>query len=123
MTYVCWTSCENGFRHFTDLHGVAMSYDPHFIACVVKERGEHVDLAKKQQQDNEVRMREAKEQTGQIPPVFDAIMEHNRKTLIEQMTFQKRLSTAEAVLNGDVVRNVMFFEDLDKAIEYSRGAS
>lgn len=120
--FVAYTNCETGFRHFTHLHGVDISFDQKFIAYVVGERGTQTKLMQQQQDAQEHHVREMKSQM-QLPPIVDAVMEQNRKRVSEETRFAKRLTTADAVLNGTLVHSLIFTEDLKEAIDYAkRGA-
>lgn len=121
MTFIAYTNCETGFRHFTDLNGVDLSFDKKFIEHIIKERSSQTNLMKEHHEQQERDLATAKEQAGNIPPIMDCIMAQNRKTIVDQLLWVKRLSTAEAALNGELVRDVMFFEKIEHAVEYTTG--
>jgi hypothetical protein len=121
MTYIAYCNAETGFRHFTHIYGVDVSYDRRFIEHVIRERAAQATAMKNHHQFTEAQLAEAKAQIGSMPPQLDAIMEHNRKIIIDQMTYAKRLTTAEAALNGELVRDVMMFENIEDAVAYTAG--
>lgn len=118
MTFVAYTNCETGFRHFTHLHGVDLSYDKKFIEYIISNRREQTTQIEKLTQRTEVAMEHMQEDSG-----IDVrhISEHNRRVTNEVKSWQKRLSTAEVVLNGELVRDVLVFTDIGDAIHYTRG--
>lgn len=118
--FLAYTNCENGYRHFTHLHGVDVSYDKKFIDHLIQERSVQTKALKDHVQFTEAQVAMAKEHAD-LPPHLDFVMDHNRKVVLEQMSWLKRLSTAEAALNGELVRDVMFFPDVQMAIAYTLG--
>jgi hypothetical protein len=122
MTYIAYTICENGFRFFADVAGVCVSYDPKLIKQVIAERDGTVHRNKLHVQAMEDQVRQMKEQHA-LPPIFDVITEHNRRVVTEQVHEVKRIVTAEAVIHDQLVRNVMYFEDIKEAIAYTAGVS
>lgn len=122
MTFIAYANAETGFRHFSHVYGVDVSYDRRFIEHIIRERAAQATAMKDHHQFTEAQLAEAKAHCN-MPPQVDALMEHNRKVIVDQMTYAKRLTTAEVVLNGELVRNVMFFEKIEDAIEYTAGPS
>ena len=122
MTFIAYTSCENGFRHFTSLDGVCVSFDKRFIEHLIKTRGSAADTLKQQHQLSEQQLGQLKAHV-ELPPQIDDILRYNQQIVSEQLAFAKRLVTAEAVLNGELVREVRFFPKKEQAIKYTVGMS
>jgi len=120
MTYIAYTICENGFRFFADLAGVCVSYDPKLIKQVIAERDGTVQRNKLHVQAMEEQVQQMKEHQS-LPPIFDVITEHNRRVVTEQAHETKRIVTAEAVIHDQLVRDVMYFDDIKEAMAYTFG--
>lgn len=114
MTFIGYTSCENGFRHFTCLTGVAISFDKDFIAWLVQSRKDHLAGVEVAMETNK------KLAAEQGTPIDPRLEEQNQKIIKEQKSWNRRVQYAEATINGELVRNVVFFDDVNKAIVYSR---
>jgi hypothetical protein len=67
----------------------------------------------------EAQITEMKSQ-GSLPPIVDAVMAQNRQRVLEETKFSKRLTTADAVLNGTLVHSLIFTEKLEEAIAYAK---
>lgn len=118
MTFVCYTSCESGHRHFTCLTGVAVSYDPRFIEYLIQCRREHMESVAQTVRQTEQGVIDHDMQEKLAP-----MLAHNNKVIGEMRTWTKRMTTAEASINGELVRNVMYFQKREQAIAYSRGTA
>jgi hypothetical protein len=119
--YICYTYCDNGVRVFTPVEGVCISYDRKFIDIIIKERKGNTEVLKAHHDMQEIVVSDMKAQMA-VPSIVDVALHKNRETVSEQISNTKRLATAEAVVNGELVRNVMYFQDIKKAIAYSEGA-
>ncbi len=117
--FVAYTNCETGFRHFTHLHGIDISFDQKFIAYIVAERGTQTKNLQIQHDMQEHHISKVREQV-ELPPIVDAVMEQNRQRVLEETRFAKRLATADAVLNGTLVHSLIFTDDLKEAIAYAK---
>ena len=99
MTYIAYTDCANGFRYFTALSNVGASFDPKLIARLVDE---HKQAA--------VEIEARREQTENHPFVkligglTDSDKQHNQKVVDDQRSLAKRITTAEAAIDGHLVR-------------------
>jgi hypothetical protein len=120
MTYIAYTLCDNGFRFFADLSGVCVSYDQKLIKGIIAERGETIKAQQEHTKAMERQLEEAKAQ-GPVPPIIDTIMIHNRRVVQEQVVEHKRTSVAEAAVNDQLVRGIMYFDDINDAIAYTKG--
>lgn len=122
MTFIAYTICDNGLRFFTDLSGVCVSYDPQVLKRTIAERDGHVQRNKEHVDSMREQLKEVQAQQN-LPPIVNLIMEHNHKMVEEQIREQRRVSTAEATVNDNLVRDVMYFDDIKQAIAYTAGAS
>jgi hypothetical protein len=122
MTYIAYTTCDTGHRFFADVNGLCVSYDQKLIKRIVADVTGAVQNNKQHVEAMEASIREMKAQQA-IPPIVDVVIEHNRRVVQEQINENKRLPTAEAVLNDQLVRDVMYFEDIKDAISYTVGAA
>jgi len=120
MTYIAYTNCETGFRHFTHMSGVDVSYDPKFIRHVVDVRRAQAHKLQELHTAAEEHHRQVAEQMD-MPPFLKTLMQDNQAVVEVTVAFAKRLSTAEVVLNGELVRDVHFYANLDEAILYTAG--
>jgi len=115
MTFICYVSCENGFRHFTCVNGVALSYDRNFIQWCIAGRKQHMA-------NTEIEVEESKKKAAEQGITLDPrLAEHNERTMKELRAWTRRIISAEAVLNGDLIRSMQFVDKLEDAIAYSRG--
>ena len=122
MTYIAYTICDTGHRFFADMTGLCLSYDQNLIKRVICDRDGSAQSNRQHVEAMEASVREMKVQQA-LPPVVDVVLEHNRRVVQAQINENRRLPTAEAVLNDQLVRNVMYFEDVKDAIAYTVGAA
>jgi len=118
--FVAYTVCDNGLRFFTDLSGVCVSYDPQLLKRMVADRDGAVQRNKAHVESMRAELNKVREQQA-LPPIVDLILEHNSKVVEEQAREQKQYSTAEAAINDQLVRDVMFFENINDAVAYTAG--
>jgi hypothetical protein len=118
--FVAYTVCDNGLRFFTDLSGVCVSYDPHLLKRMIAEREGHVQRNKAQVESMREQLKEVEAQQA-LPLLVNQILAHNTKAVEEQIRESRRISTAEAALNDQLVRDVMYFDDIKQAIAYTAG--
>ena len=119
--FVAYTVCDNGLRFFTDLSGVCVSYDPQLLKRMIAERDGAVQRNKAQVESMREQLKDVQAQQA-LPPIVNLIMEHNSKAVEEQIRENRRVSTAEAAINDQLVRNVMFFVKIKDAVAYTAGA-
>lgn len=120
MTYLAYTNCETGFRHFVHITGVDISYDQRFIKHLIDERRNQAAKMQEIHAGAAEHHRQVAEQVS-VPPFLEAILKNNQMIVEATMTFTKRLSTAEVVLNGELVRDVHYYEQITDAISYTQG--
>ena len=119
--FVAYTVCDNGLRFFTDLSGVCVSYDPQLLKRMIAERDGCLQRNKAQVESMREQLKEVQAQQA-LPPILNMILEHNTKAVEDQTRENRRVSTAEAAINDQLVRDVMFFEDVKDAVAYTAGA-
>lgn len=122
MTFVAYTNCETGFRHFTDLTGVDASFDMLYVKYIRAEKEKRLDEMRQAAGSLSYQAAEIAEQQARIPGAMQMALDHNKHVLDMHTTWLKRVATAEAVLNGELVRDVMFFQELEQASNYTKGA-
>lgn len=120
MTYLAYTNCETGFRHFVHIIGVDVSYDPKFIRHIIDERRAQAHKLQELHAGAEEHHRQVAEQMD-LPPFLKTIMKSNQAIVEANAIFTRRLSTAEVVVNGELVRDVHYYVNLDEAILYTAG--
>jgi hypothetical protein len=120
--FIAYTICDNGLRFFTDLSGVCVSYDPQVLKRTIAERDGCLQRNKAHVEAMEKELREMQDKQS-LPPIVTLIREHNSRALEEQVREHRRVSTAEATVNDQLVRDVMFFEDVKSAVAYTAGVS
>lgn len=120
MMFICFAHCETGFRNFSPLEGTVISYDPKYLQWLIAQEATKTDMLKNHAQMTEQQVRELRDQMN-LPPMVDHALEQQRKAVIDQIRYQRRLATAEAAVNGNLVRNVMYTEDMKQAIAYTAG--
>lgn len=118
MTFIAYTLCDNGFRFFADLSGVCVSYDPKLIKMIIAQRSEAIQHNQKNTEEMEKQLLDV---TGEVPSIITHIMEFNKKVIKAQVTEHKRTGVAEASINDQLVRDVMCFDDVMAAVNYTRG--
>lgn len=118
--FACYTYCETGFRSFAHIAGVEISYDRKLIAYEVEQERSKRNIVSEQVGHME---RAVAEHAASLPPAVQHAIDHNRKVVDQLQQFAKRLATAEAVLNGRLVRDLMFCDDIKTAIAYSTGSA
>ena len=119
--FVAYTVCDNGLRFFTDLSGVCVSYDPQLLKRMIAERDGAVQRNKAHVESMRAELNKVREQQA-LPPIVNQILEYNSRAVEEQVREQRRVSTAEAAINDQLVRNVMFFIKIKDAVAYTAGA-
>jgi uncharacterized protein YjgD (DUF1641 family) len=122
MTLVAYTVCDNGLRFFTDLSGVCVSYDPQLLKRMIADRDGAVQRNKAHVESMREQLSEVQAQQT-LPPIVNLIMEHNHKMVEEQIREHRRVSTAEAAINDQLVRDVMYFDDTKQAVAYTAGVA
>jgi hypothetical protein len=120
--FIAYTLCDTGHRFFADLSGLCVSYDPKLIKRVIADRDGVAWQSKQHVEAMEATIKEMKER-AEVPPIVSVVVDHNRRVVQEQINENRRLPTAEAVLNDQLVRDVMFFENVKDAITYTVGAA
>lgn len=118
-TWLMYTNCETGFRHYTAHEGVDVSLDPRYIQYIIQRRRDQVLAVEKQAESTESLIQKIMPEPSQS---VNAIMDYNKNIIEEQKSWLKRLSTAEAVLNGELVRDLMLSNSHIEAIRYTQGS-
>jgi hypothetical protein len=120
--FVAYTVCDNGLRFFTDLSGVCVSYDPQLLKRMIADRDGALQRNKAHVESMREQLKGVQEQMN-LPPIVNLIMEHNAKAVEEQTRENRRVSTAEAAINDQLVRDVMFFGNVEDAVAYTAGGA
>lgn len=117
MNFIAYTDCANGFRYFTALTNVGVSFDPRLIDRLIDEH-------KQAAEDMEARRTEAENHpfVKMIGGLTDSDKQHNLKVVADQQMLAKRITTAEAAVDGHLVREVMCFHTWQEAANYTMGA-
>ncbi len=118
--FIAYTDCETGFRHFSDIAAVDVSFDRRFIAYIIDQKNLQLKSLKEQRDGVRQQAEQAREQR-MLPPIIDAILEAHGREVNEYEKFAKRMATAECVLNTQLVREVRWLETIEEAIAYTVG--
>jgi hypothetical protein len=118
--FIAYTLCDTGHRFFADLTGLCVSYDPNLIKRVIADRAGAAQQNKQHVEATEASVNEMKAR-GEVPTIMHVIVDHNRRVVQEQINENRRLPTAEALINDQLVRDVMYFDDIKEAMAYTFG--